>query len=456
MSITKWFVFMKFSLALVLWTLGSGAAQAQDPKALSDGAALLQTLDKSNPAHNRLFQEVNKRLPESAKAGNSESPLLMNPPDEHRKFAADKGSDFIFIKKPDGTVGVANRSRVSKGLTSTVNHLTQHEDFPGLFRENYDRLKAEHNKALDKAKKKGGLAGLAARFASFPPRDAPASALRDYAKDAWGAAYSSVMRRIDEASNAVKEEELARIERGDPQPEPKPVQTAAEEEPEGEAETAKAEEPKDEPAEEQNADEAAAQRASATRKLDNKFNALDSSMAQFEAAANRDLAVCQRATDALKNGSEIDRLAKEVTYDRYHGYIKLDKDGNKAAFPFGFGLSYTTFEHKNAEVEISNDQINVAIEVQNTGYLEGDQVIQLYIGFNNSEIEREHKLLKDFKRIRLVPGETRQITLSCPLEKIKWYNPEKKEWELEKMQYEVYVGSSSNEDDLIKLSFQLD
>lgn len=150
---------------------------------------------------------------------------------------------------------------------------------------------------------------------------------------------------------------------------------------------------------------------------------------------------------------EFNRLAEAVTYDRYHGYIKLDHDGNKAAFPFGFGLSYTTFKQDSAQVSVQEDVIEATIKVTNTGSVKGDQVVQLYIGFDNSQVEREHKLLKGFQRVSLEPGETKSIKISCPFEKIKWYNPESKSWELEKMEYQAYVGSSSDENDLLETSF---
>jgi beta-glucosidase len=150
---------------------------------------------------------------------------------------------------------------------------------------------------------------------------------------------------------------------------------------------------------------------------------------------------------------EFDREATEATYDRYHGYIKLDHDGNKAAFPFGFGLSYTTFSHDSSIVDVLDDQITVSVNVTNKGNIAGDQVMQLYIGFDNSQVEREHKLLKGFQRVSLQPGETKSIKISCPFDKLKWYNPETRSWFLEPMEYQAYVGSSSDEDDLIESSF---
>lgn len=153
---------------------------------------------------------------------------------------------------------------------------------------------------------------------------------------------------------------------------------------------------------------------------------------------------------------EFDRLGEEATYDRYHGYIKLDRDENMAAFPFGFGLSYTTFSHDQASVSVGDDAVEVSVSVTNTGHVKGDQVIQLYIGFDKSAVEREHKLLKGFQRVSLNPGESKTLTLSCPFDKLKWYNPEAGTWELEPMEYQAYIGSSSDEADLILKPFVIE
>ncbi|MEN0049418.1 MAG: fibronectin type III-like domain-contianing protein, partial [Bacteroidota bacterium] len=128
---------------------------------------------------------------------------------------------------------------------------------------------------------------------------------------------------------------------------------------------------------------------------------------------------------------------------------------NKAAFPFGFGLSYTTFQQDSASVEVNNDVVQVSTLITNTGERAGDQVVQLYIGFDNSNVEREHKLLKAFQRITLAQGETKRVQLSCPLEALRWYNPSSKTWELEQMTYQAYIGTSSDERELSLLTFEV-
>jgi beta-glucosidase len=91
--------------------------------------------------------------------------------------------------------------------------------------------------------------------------------------------------------------------------------------------------------------------------------------------------------------------------------------------------------------------------VTNTGSRPGDQVIQLYIGFDNSAVEREYKLLKGFQRVSLNPAETRKVIISCPFDKLRYYDPAAETWQLEKMEYRIYMGSSSDEDDLMETSF---
>ncbi|MBN2665120.1 MAG: glycoside hydrolase family 3 C-terminal domain-containing protein [Bacteroidales bacterium] len=152
---------------------------------------------------------------------------------------------------------------------------------------------------------------------------------------------------------------------------------------------------------------------------------------------------------------EFDINATEVTYDRYHGYIKLDHDGIKASFPFGFGLSYTEFSHDSLSVACGPDGVIASLNVTNTGDRKGDQVIQLYIGFDGSKVEREHKLLKGFERVSLNPGETRKVSISCPFERLRYYDPETGSWVLEKIEYQLYMGPGSEEGDLLKSTFSI-
>jgi len=87
--------------------------------------------------------------------------------------------------------------------------------------------------------------------------------------------------------------------------------------------------------------------------------------------------------------------------------------------------------------------------VTNTGNREGTEVIQLYIGFENSKLNRPKKLLRGFTRVSLEKGETKLVNISCPLEEIMYFNPDLNKLEFEDMEYQLYIGSSSDEKDLL-------
>jgi beta-glucosidase len=152
---------------------------------------------------------------------------------------------------------------------------------------------------------------------------------------------------------------------------------------------------------------------------------------------------------------EFDRNAEHVEYGLYHGYTKLEEEGNQPAFAFGFGLSYTTFELSNPQFSAEGDQIFAAVDVTNTGQVFGQEVVQFYVGFENSAVDRPKKLLRGFKKVGLVPGETKRIVIGCPIDKLRWYNPETGSWELERMVYQAHIGTSSRPEDLLSGTFSL-
>ena len=137
-------------------------------------------------------------------------------------------------------------------------------------------------------------------------------------------------------------------------------------------------------------------------------------------------------------------------YEYYHGYEKLEKEGKKPAFHYGFGLSYTDFKIRDASFRLKDHNIAASCLIKNTGSRKGTEVLQLYIGFQNSSVDRPLKSLKGFQRITLDPGEEKEVEILCPLEELKWYRPETHRFELEEMEYNVYIGSSSDDNDLIK------
>ena len=141
-----------------------------------------------------------------------------------------------------------------------------------------------------------------------------------------------------------------------------------------------------------------------------------------------------------------DKDATEITYDLWHGYRKLERDGTEPAFPFGFGLSYTTFDL--ADLRLAQDAIGVGaalvatVDVRTTGDVTGEEVVQLYVGARSSAVERAPKELKAFTKIELAAGETRTVHLAVPTADLAHYD-EASGWTVEPGDYEVIVGRHS-------------
>ncbi|MEL7148200.1 MAG: glycoside hydrolase family 3 C-terminal domain-containing protein, partial [Bacteroidota bacterium] len=151
--------------------------------------------------------------------------------------------------------------------------------------------------------------------------------------------------------------------------------------------------------------------------------------------------------------------AEQITYDYYHGYTLMDKKSIAPAYPFGYGLSYADFSYSNLQVvdhQLSKDStLLVSVDVTNTSDLAGREVVQMYIGFSQSAVERPVKLLRDFEKVRIAPGETKTVQLEVEVKDLAWYNPTQEKWTVESMEYEVYVGSSSDEKDLLTSKFEV-
>jgi len=144
-----------------------------------------------------------------------------------------------------------------------------------------------------------------------------------------------------------------------------------------------------------------------------------------------------------------DKDADEIEYGYYHGYALMEKGKKEPAFPFGFGLSYTKYKYENLEVKITNDSIIASVDVSNIGSMSGEEIVQLYIGFENSKVDRPVKLLRGFTRVSLNPNETKIVSIEIKKKDLAWYNPETRSWELEKISYAIYVGPSSSSADLL-------
>ena len=133
----------------------------------------------------------------------------------------------------------------------------------------------------------------------------------------------------------------------------------------------------------------------------------------------------------------------------------LFKDADKSPlFPFGYGLSYTTFTYGTPQLEsatISKDgSTTVSIDVTNTGNREGDEVVQMYVRDDYASVGRYLKMLKGFERITLKPGETKNVTFKLGFDELNVLNQDMKKV-VEPGTFTISVGSSSSENDLQKI-----
>jgi beta-glucosidase len=134
---------------------------------------------------------------------------------------------------------------------------------------------------------------------------------------------------------------------------------------------------------------------------------------------------------------------KEITYDLYHGYTLLDKNGHQPAYPFGFGLSYTQFEYSDLTVVKMDDQLEVSVTVKNTGESDGAEVVQVYVSKPDSRVERQKKLLKGFGKVFVPTGQSLEVTIPVMLDDLRYYDVDKHGWVMEEGKYQVMVGGSS-------------
>lgn len=144
---------------------------------------------------------------------------------------------------------------------------------------------------------------------------------------------------------------------------------------------------------------------------------------------------------------------ERVEYEYYHGYAKLDKDGKKPYYPFGYGLSYTAFTIGEPDLAVFKNTCKVSVQVKNTGACKGAEVLQLYVGCKDSAVDRPVKLLKDFARIELKPGEEETVSLSVKKQDMAYYDETKNMFVEENITYIAYIGTSADVKDLQKAEF---
>jgi beta-glucosidase len=134
-----------------------------------------------------------------------------------------------------------------------------------------------------------------------------------------------------------------------------------------------------------------------------------------------------------------------VTYYKdgiYVGYRHFEKNNIKPVFPFGFGLSYTTFDYNNLIIDNSGN-IKVKFDVKNTGKVKGEEVVQLYVRDIESSVDRPVKELKRFSKVLLNPGESKTVEFELTKDDLSFYDVKTKSWIAEPGDFEILAGSSS-------------
>ena len=131
------------------------------------------------------------------------------------------------------------------------------------------------------------------------------------------------------------------------------------------------------------------------------------------------------------------------------GYRYYDKKEMAVNFPFGHGLSYTTFTYSNMKLNSADmtegETLSVSVDVTNTGAVAGKETVQLYVGDRTGKVQRPIRELKGFAKVELAPGETKTVTMTLDSRAFSWYSVELHDWYAFSGEYEIAVGASSRD-----------
>jgi beta-glucosidase len=143
--------------------------------------------------------------------------------------------------------------------------------------------------------------------------------------------------------------------------------------------------------------------------------------------------------------ASMDQLPPMMDYDIHHGRTYMYAKG-KPLYPFGYGLSYTTFRYANLKapkVLARNGSVVADVDVTNTGKVEGDAVVQLYVRHLKSKVERPERALAGFQRVHVEPGKTKTVHITLKASQLAYWNVGKQAFEVEAEPVRLMVGDSS-------------
>ncbi len=140
-----------------------------------------------------------------------------------------------------------------------------------------------------------------------------------------------------------------------------------------------------------------------------------------------------------------DNESLEVEYGYFHGYRLLDRDEVEPLYPFGYGLSYTTFTFAEASVERVDDDLSVTVEVTNDGAVAGIETVQVYVRAPGVVVPRAPRDLRAFGQLSLAAGTSDTLVLTVPIEDLRYFDEDANEWVLEPGDYVVELARNARD-----------
>lgn len=159
----------------------------------------------------------------------------------------------------------------------------------------------------------------------------------------------------------------------------------------------------------------------------------------------------KRWEDNPTSANYYDKIHKDNLRVRYNegifmGYRGYDRQGTEVAYPFGYGLSYTTFAYSNLKAEVTGkNEVTVSFDVKNTGKVEGKEVCQIYVGDKECSVPRPVKELKGFEKVSLKKGETKHVSIKLDADSFSFFDVKNHRFVVEPGEFDIMVGGSSKD-----------
>lgn len=154
--------------------------------------------------------------------------------------------------------------------------------------------------------------------------------------------------------------------------------------------------------------------------------------------------------DSWDEDIDITQPLYDIKYDEgvFVGYRWYEDQKIEPLYAFGHGLSYTTFEYSNLQISkpaiAANEKLNVKVDIENTGKVEGKEVVQLYVKDIEASVKRPAKELKDFRKVNVKPGEKKTVYFTLTERDFAFWDVQSASWKVEPGKFEILVGKASN------------